>query len=185
MGSDLTPQVMLTGYMEQHKASTKEAKGKALQALQAECDWSQVLYFFLLLIVYHNWYLAISQGKKKKAFGSGLVSSMKLLSWCVYLHLCIYKIFLFIYVSHVSSSQGLAEQLFQHNINMIVKPLTNFHTLRSHKMGHLRDASFWSKPPIPRDDQEPQQCCKQEAGQEDNSTKTQLLVSHWPQMWDC
>lgn len=61
---------------------------------------------------------------------------------------------------------------------MTFKPLTNFDTLRWHGTGHLRDASLWSKPPVPRDGQAPQQCWRQEAGQEDNSTKTQLLVSH-------
>lgn len=100
MGSDLTPQVMLTGYLEQHKTSTKEAKGKALQA---EYDWSQVSYLFLLVMAYHNWYLVISQ-EKKTIFDSGLVSIMKLLSWCVCLNLCIYKIFLAIYVPCVSTS---------------------------------------------------------------------------------
>lgn len=73
----------------------------------------EMLHFFLLVVAYHNGYLIISQ-EKKMTFSSGLVSSMELLSWCVYLNLCIYKIFLVIYVSHVSTSQGLAELLCKH-----------------------------------------------------------------------
>lgn len=112
---------------------------------------------------------------KKIAFGSGSASSMKLLSWCGYSHLCIYSMLFVFCVPHVSTRQGIAEFLFQ--ISMMFKPLINFHTLRTHRMGRLRNGPFWAKPTISRNDRAPQLCCGQKAGQEDESTKTQLLVS--------
>lgn len=47
------------------------------KTLQAECDWFEVLYSFLLVMAHHNHYLLISQ-EKKTAFDSGSVSSVKL-----------------------------------------------------------------------------------------------------------
>ena len=73
------------------------------KTLQAERDWFEVLHSFLLVMAHHNRYVLISQ-EKKMAFGSGSVSSMKLLSWCGYLYLCIYSIlFVFYDVAHVNT----------------------------------------------------------------------------------
>lgn len=60
---------------------------------------------------------------------------------------------------------------------MIFKPLTNFQS-EVPQDGAPERCLILVKPPIPRDDQAPQWCCRQEAEQKDNSTKTQLLVSH-------
>lgn len=142
------------------------------KTLQAEHDWFEVLHSFLLVMAHHNCYLLISQENciwfRFSKFHETFVP--------VWIPPSIIYSMLFVFcVPHVSTRQGIAEFPFQRS--MMFKPLKNFHTLRTHRMAHLRNGPFWAKPTISRNDRAPQLCCGQKAGQEEESTKTQLLVS--------